>query len=80
MKCGDNQTELSICMIQLILVDLKENYDTIGGGITRIDAGAGMSYTVALPQEERTDLLTYKFEHAQGAVSIKSKTVSVESY
>ena len=79
--CGATEIERSACMIELILADLRANYREVGGGgITRIEAGAGMSYAVSLPQEERTDVLTYEFEFRGGAVVMKRRTESTESY
>jgi hypothetical protein len=78
--CGDSEIERSTCMIELILADLKANYHHIGGGITSIKAGTSMSYSVALPQEERTDILTYEFELRGRAVAIRSKKEATESY
>ena len=79
-RCGSTTTERSACMIELILADLRANYHDIGGGISSIKAGAGMSYSVALPQEERTDIFTYEFELRGDEIAIKSKKESTESY
>lgn len=81
LKCGDSELEKSRCMIELILADIKANYkEAGGGGITSIKAGVGMSYSISLPQEERTDVFTYEFQQKDGAISIKSKKESTESY
>ncbi|MFV0623264.1 hypothetical protein ACBY01_04525 [Sphingomonas sp. ac-8] len=81
MQCGSSELERASCMIQLILADLKANYRaTGGGGITSIKAGVGMSYSVALPHEERSDIFTYEFEEQGGKIAIKSKKDSTESY
>lgn len=79
--CGTTRIERSACMIELILDDIKANYSAIGGGgITSIKAGVGMSYTIALPQEGRTDLFTYEFELRGNDIAIKSKKESTQSY
>ncbi|GGE83177.1 hypothetical protein [Sphingomonas prati] len=68
-------------MIELILEDLKKNFTESGaGGITSIKAGVGMSYSVALPQEERTDFFTYEFQRRGSKITIKSKESSAQSY
>lgn len=79
--CGTSELERSTCMIELILADLKANYRGIGGGgITSIKAGVGLSYSIALPQEERTDILTYEFEARGDTIAIKNKKESTETY
>lgn len=80
-QCGNTEFERATCMIELILADLKANYRHVhGGGITSIKAGDGMSYSIALPQEERTDIFTYEFEVRGNQIRIKSKNESTESY
>ena len=80
-RCGNTEIERSTCMIELILDDVKTNYKEVGGGgITNIRAGVGMSYSIARPQEERTDILTYEFELRGGEIAIKSKKESTETY
>ncbi|MET0245407.1 MAG: hypothetical protein ABW182_01540 [Sphingomonas sp.] len=80
-RCGSTRIERSACMIELILDDIRANYGAIGGGgITSIKAGVGMSYTIALPQEGRTDLFTYEFELRGDEIAIKSKKESTQSY
>jgi len=79
--CGASEIERSTCMIELILADLKSSGIGVGGGgITSIKGGAGLSYTVALPKEERTVLLTYEFVASDGGLTIGSRTEATESY
>ncbi len=78
--CGTGELERSACMIELILTDLRANYTAIGGGITSIKAGPGMSYVVALPQEERTDVRTYRFTIGDGMMTIADRQDSTEQY
>ncbi|MEH3038607.1 MAG: hypothetical protein PGN21_00845 [Sphingomonas paucimobilis] len=78
--CGTSEMERSACMVELILADLKANYTAIGGGITSIKAGPGMSYSVALPQEERTDIRTYTFTLNAGVMTIADRRDTTESY
>lgn len=78
--CGSSAVGRSACMIALILADLKANYRENGGGIASIKAGPGMSYTVELPQEERTDVFTYWFKTRGDAIVIARKTQSTIGY
>jgi len=79
--CGASEIERSTCMIELILADLASSGIGVGvGGITSIKAGAGLSYTVALPKEERTVLLTYEFTAGDGGIAIGGRKEAIESY
>ncbi len=78
--CGISEMERSACMLELILADLKANYTAVGGGITSIKAGPGMSYIVALPQEERTDIRTYTFSLNARVMTIANRLDTTESY
>ena len=80
MRCADTELDRSICMIALISADLKANYHWVGGGITSIKADASLAYSVALPQDERTDVYTYEFEVRGDEIAIKNKKESTVSY
>ena len=62
-------------MVALLTADIRETYDwPSGGGIASIEQIGSTTYTVSLPQEERTDLFTYEFAVTAKAVSIKTRT------
>ena len=81
-ECKLDDLSRSLCMIELILQDVRSGYDQLGGGgVSSIQAESSTSYTIALPQEERIDRLTYVFEvDADGTVRIQSRTPSTTSF
>jgi hypothetical protein len=79
--CGNSNLERSLCMVELMIDDIRKTYDwPSGGGIGEIKQESSTSYTVSLPQEERADLFTYEFAVSDKAVSITSKTPGTQSY
>jgi hypothetical protein len=73
--CGTTMRQRTSCMIELILADVRDNYNEAdGGGIGDINGHSSTSYTVSLPQEERLDLFRYEFDVSPTAVTMKSKT------
>lgn len=77
-KCTNNLLQ-SICRIELILAELRLNYDRVsGGGVSSIEELPGQGYVVRLPQEEAVDVFTYEFELKDSELRIKRKTYSVE--
>lgn len=79
--CGDSNLERSLCMMELMIEDIRKTYDwPSGGGIGEIKSNSSTSYTVSLPQEERADLFTYEFGVSAKSVSIKTKTSATQSY
>ena len=80
--CGQDAIARDSCMIRMILDDVAANYaGEPGGGISRIEAGPGDSFTVFLPKEERRLSVTYEFAVAKdGTITIKDKQEAVKSF
>lgn len=80
--CGRNNITRDSCMIRMILDDVAANYAAEpGGGITRIEAGPGDTFTVVLPKEERSVHVTYEFEVGKdGEITIRDKQEKVKSF
>lgn len=80
-KCEPTNLHQSICMVELILEDVTQNYDGVDGNIAEIKTLSPYSYQVTIPQDERADIYTYEFEvKKDGTVSMISKTESAKSY
>jgi hypothetical protein len=80
IKCGDTAISQSMCMIVAILDDVKASYTHVGGGgITEIKMIATNTYTVAISQEERVDLITYVLKIKNGMAQITSRTESTKT-
>jgi hypothetical protein len=80
-KCESTNLHQSICMVELMLEDVTQNYDGVDGNIAEIKTLSPYSYQVTIPQDERADIYTYEFEvKKDGIVSMISKKESAKSY
>jgi hypothetical protein len=69
-------------MIEAVLENISTTYTWIGGGgITEIKRSDSNTIVVSLPQEERTDLLTYELGVSEDCrVHIVKRSEGAESY
>ena len=82
IDCNKNAVARSLCIIEAILNDINETYDSVGGGgISSIQQDATWTYTVSISQEERVDQITYTVEmSSDGKVTIKDRKTGTESF
>ena len=75
-ECGDTALGKTLCMIEAVMKDVQTTYSQVGGGgITEIRMVATNTYTVAISQEERIDLITYELEvKSDGQVVVMKRT------
>lgn len=81
-NCTDGPVARSRCMIDAVLDDIAKTYDQAGGGgIKEIKLMATDTYRVAIAQEGRADLFTYKLSLGDdGAVVIESREEGTKNY
>ncbi len=80
--CNESALARSRCIIQAILDDLIETYPLSGGGgISSIRQDATWVYTVAISQEGRKDLITYRVSLSPaGRVVIEERSVATKNH
>ena len=82
-SCTQSPVATSRCVIEAILADLSETYTKLGGGgIASITQEATWTYTVAISQEQRQDLVTYTVEmnDNDGTVRVVERKTGTKSY
>lgn len=82
IDCTENAVARSRCIIEAILSDVSETYDSVGGGgISSIKQDATWTYTVSISQEERVDQITYTVAMSpDGKVTIKDRKAGTKSF
>ncbi|NOQ12921.1 MAG: hypothetical protein GQ583_00365 [Methyloprofundus sp.] len=82
LDCTKSTVARSLCIIEMILSDIRKTYRPAGGGgISSIKQDATWVYTVSISQEERVDLITYTIEmSSDGKMTIKDRKEGVKSY
>ena len=80
-ECSMDPVAQSICVYDLILDDIRDNYHQRGGGgISGIVQTSTTGFTARLEQEGRIDVRSYEFRfEADGRPVIVSVTESTES-
>lgn len=78
--CNMDGLTRSLCVVELLVDDIKTNYDGIGGGgISEIKQLSSSRYSVSILQEERVDVLTYTLAfEGDDSIKIEQRTVSTE--
>lgn len=71
-KCQMSEFEKTVCMLEVVLQHLKDNYDPVGGGIDGLRVIASNKVEAVMLQEERADVWTFTLQVEGDSASIVS--------
>ena len=71
-KCQMSEFEKTVCMLDVVLQHLKDNYAPVGGGIDGLRVIASNKVEAVMLQEERADVWTFTLQIEDGKTTIVS--------